>query len=206
MTDARVRIEPQDIPPELDRWNWGAFLLNWIWGVGNNTYIALLTLVPLSVSSCCSCSARRGAPGPGATGAGTASEFQACPAPMGDLGRRHLDRLMLFGGIFSSVFYGFKHSDAYRLGAEKLRASSVGSRCSRHPDHHRLSCSATSASTVGSRQRRAEFFRDRPERLLAGVFLEAVKRGGVWLIRKMMLKPDGSNQGMNRAGTRGGTV
>src|SRR5580658_4147854 len=46
MTDARVRIEPQDIPPELDRWNWGAFLLNWIWGIGNNTFIALLTLVP----------------------------------------------------------------------------------------------------------------------------------------------------------------
>jgi hypothetical protein len=46
MTDLRPRIEPQDIPPELDRWNWGAFLLNWIWGVGNNTYIALLTFVP----------------------------------------------------------------------------------------------------------------------------------------------------------------
>ena len=35
------------IPPEIDRWNWGAFLLNWIWGIGNGTYIALLTLVPL---------------------------------------------------------------------------------------------------------------------------------------------------------------
>lgn len=31
------------VPPELDRWNWGAFLLNWIWGIGNNTFIALLT-------------------------------------------------------------------------------------------------------------------------------------------------------------------
>src|SRR5579863_6391679 len=47
MTDARTRLQPQDIPPELDRWNWGAFLLNWIWGIGNNTYIALLTFVPL---------------------------------------------------------------------------------------------------------------------------------------------------------------
>ena len=35
------------IPPELDRWNWGAFLLNWIWGIGNNTFIALLMFVPL---------------------------------------------------------------------------------------------------------------------------------------------------------------
>lgn len=41
--------QPKDtpIPPELDRWNWGAFLLNWIWGIGNSTYIALLMFVPL---------------------------------------------------------------------------------------------------------------------------------------------------------------
>lgn len=34
------------VPPELDRWNWGAFVLNWIWGLGNRTYIALLCFVP----------------------------------------------------------------------------------------------------------------------------------------------------------------
>lgn len=41
--------QPKDtpIPSELDRWNWGAFLLNWIWGLGNSTYIALLMFVPL---------------------------------------------------------------------------------------------------------------------------------------------------------------
>jgi len=38
--------KPAEIPAELDRWNWGAFLLNWIWGIGNNTYIALLMFVP----------------------------------------------------------------------------------------------------------------------------------------------------------------
>lgn len=40
--------QPQDtpIPPELNRWNWGAFLLNWIWGIGNSTYIAFLMFVP----------------------------------------------------------------------------------------------------------------------------------------------------------------
>lgn len=34
------------VPAEIDRWNWGAFLLNWIWGIGNNTFIALLMFVP----------------------------------------------------------------------------------------------------------------------------------------------------------------
>lgn len=41
--------QPKDtpIPPHLRRWNWGAFFLNWIWGLGNSTYIALLMFVPL---------------------------------------------------------------------------------------------------------------------------------------------------------------
>ncbi|WP_281405489.1 hypothetical protein [Mesorhizobium sp. B2-6-4] len=29
--------QPAEIPAELDRWNWGAFFLNWIWGIGNST-------------------------------------------------------------------------------------------------------------------------------------------------------------------------
>ncbi|WP_172380937.1 cytochrome c oxidase assembly factor Coa1 family protein [Vibrio sp. Vb339] len=35
------------IPPDIKGWSWGAFLLNWIWGVGNGTYIALLMFIPL---------------------------------------------------------------------------------------------------------------------------------------------------------------
>jgi hypothetical protein len=46
MTD-RAYNRPAEIPPELDRWNWGAFLLNWIWGIGNSVYVALLALIPL---------------------------------------------------------------------------------------------------------------------------------------------------------------
>ena len=35
------------LPDEIRGWNWGAFLLNWIWGLGNNTFIALLMFVPV---------------------------------------------------------------------------------------------------------------------------------------------------------------
>lgn len=34
------------IPAELAGWNWGAMMLNWIWGLGNKTYIALLMFIP----------------------------------------------------------------------------------------------------------------------------------------------------------------
>jgi hypothetical protein len=35
------------VPPEIAGWNWGAFMLNWIWGLGNKSYIALLMFVPV---------------------------------------------------------------------------------------------------------------------------------------------------------------
>ena len=34
------------VPDEIRGWNWGAFLLNWIWSIGNKSYIGLLSLVP----------------------------------------------------------------------------------------------------------------------------------------------------------------
>jgi hypothetical protein len=34
------------VPPEIKKWNWGAFMFNWIWGIGNHAYMALLCLVP----------------------------------------------------------------------------------------------------------------------------------------------------------------
>ena len=35
------------LPPELKAWNWGAFFLSWIWGIGNNTWIAFLSFIPI---------------------------------------------------------------------------------------------------------------------------------------------------------------
>ena len=35
------------IPEEIKEWNWGAFLLTWIWGIGNKVWVALAGLVSL---------------------------------------------------------------------------------------------------------------------------------------------------------------
>ena len=35
-----------DVPPGVAGWSWGAFLFNWIWAIGNRTWIGLLALVP----------------------------------------------------------------------------------------------------------------------------------------------------------------
>lgn len=34
------------VPEEINEWSWGGFFLNWIWGLFNGTYIALLSLIP----------------------------------------------------------------------------------------------------------------------------------------------------------------
>jgi hypothetical protein len=47
-TQSYNQVSGQDeLAAVLGRWNWGAFLLNWIWGIGNRCYFGLLTFVPL---------------------------------------------------------------------------------------------------------------------------------------------------------------
>lgn len=38
---------PRDLPSHLQGVNWGAFFLTFIWGIFNNTYMALLVFVPI---------------------------------------------------------------------------------------------------------------------------------------------------------------
>lgn len=35
------------VPVEIKGWNWGAFMYNTFWGIGNKTYLPLLCLIPL---------------------------------------------------------------------------------------------------------------------------------------------------------------
>jgi hypothetical protein len=35
------------VPTALGDWNWGGFLLTWIWGIGNNVWWSFLVFVPL---------------------------------------------------------------------------------------------------------------------------------------------------------------
>ena len=35
------------VPPEIAGWNWGAFYLTWIWGIGNRVWLSFLALIPL---------------------------------------------------------------------------------------------------------------------------------------------------------------
>lgn len=53
-----IESNENSLPPEIRRFNWGAFLLNWIWGIFHKKYITLLyfpaclipVLGPLAIS------------------------------------------------------------------------------------------------------------------------------------------------------------
>ena len=34
------------VPRELGEWNWGGFLLTWVWGIGNNVWWSFLVFIP----------------------------------------------------------------------------------------------------------------------------------------------------------------
>jgi len=40
-------MSQDNIAAAVNKWNWGAFFMTWIWGLGNKTYIALLGLIPV---------------------------------------------------------------------------------------------------------------------------------------------------------------
>ncbi|MEQ6207326.1 MULTISPECIES: hypothetical protein [Enterococcus] len=47
MANSEFQRGNQEVPEEIKKWNWGAFSLNIIWGIGNKTYLPLLCLIPL---------------------------------------------------------------------------------------------------------------------------------------------------------------
>jgi|GEM_PF-2322837 len=47
-----VSCAPQTpLPDEIKKFNWGAFFLTWIWGIGNNSYITLFAFLAYFVAS-----------------------------------------------------------------------------------------------------------------------------------------------------------
>src|SRR5580704_13984169 len=126
MTDTHPPALPRmEIPAEIDRWNWGAFLLNWIWGIGNNTFIALLTFVPfvgLVMPFVLGAKGNRWAWRNGRwDSVDHFKRVQRLWAIWGVV--LWFGAIALFGGIFGGTFYLLRHSEAYELAASNLRTS-----------------------------------------------------------------------------------
>jgi len=194
MTNIPPSLERQTIPAEIDRWNWGAFLLNWIWGVGNNTFIALLTLVPFFGLVMPFVLGAKGSAWAWRNGRwDSVAHFKRVQRLWAIWGVViWLGGIVLFGGIFGGVFYALKNSEAYQLGVSRLQANAaavgaLGAPISTGMPNGKISFKGESGEAA------LQFSATGPK-ASGQVTLEAVKTNGVWSLTTLKLKVDGRDE------------
>jgi hypothetical protein len=191
MTDTRPPALPTEVPAEIDRWNWGAFLLSWIWGLGNNTFIALLTLVPFLGLVMPIVLGVKGSAWAWRNGRwDSVAHFKRVQRLWAIWGVVFwLGALVLIGGIVGTVFYVLKTSDAYQLGVSRLQASAAAASALGAPISTGIPSGKLSVEGTGGH---AELnFSATGSKAAGQVVLEAIKKDGVWSLTILKLKIDG---------------
>ncbi len=116
------------LPEDLPGWNWGAFLLNWMWGLSNGVPRALLTLVPGLNFIMPFVLGARGNVWAWRTGRwNDVAAFRRSQRTWGWTGLGVWAALLLIGGsigaIAAFIFFVLFHSTPYRLATQRLRGS-----------------------------------------------------------------------------------
>lgn len=112
------------VPAEVDRWNWGAFLLSWIWGIGNNTFIAFLAFVPfVNIVMPFVLGAKGSAWAWRNKRWDSIEHFRATQRRWARWGMVALVLfVVLFAGMFAAIFASLKGSEAYKLAVQALNS------------------------------------------------------------------------------------
>ena len=192
MSDPHDRPEPKPIPPEIDRWNWGAFLLHWVWGVGNNTFIALLTLVPffgiLIMPFVLGAKGSRWAWRNGRWD--SVEHFKRVQRLWAIWGAViWIGAIVLFGAFTGGIYYSLRYSEAYERGASRLRASAEAANALGTPISTGIPWG--SVSVGGGSGRAIMGFSATGPKARGWVFVDAIKQDGIWSIRTLTLKVEG---------------
>lgn len=193
------------VPAQIDKWNWGAFLLNWIWGIGNNIFIALLMFIPLVnlvmpfvlgvKGSAWAWRNKRW---------DSVEEFQR-------IQRKWTQWALIIYALLIAFFValvfligaGLKNSDIYRLALAQLEANAEVAAVIGKP----ISSGAPMGSIeIAGPSGKANFsFAVSGPKGKGTVYLEATKRLGQWQIENMVLELDGSGRRID-LGNNEGTV
>ena len=185
------------VPPEIDRWNWGAFLLNWIWGIGNNTFIALLVFVPfvgfvmpfiLGVKgSAWAWKNRRW---------NSVEHFMAVQRKWAKWAV--IVYLLLIALFAASMFFAFtalKNSDVYSLAVAKLESNPEALSQLGAPVRTGIPMGSFQISGTGGK---ADFYFSAEGQENRGtVFVDATREMGAWKINRMELELEGSGKRIN---------
>ncbi|MGB6538980.1 MAG: cytochrome c oxidase assembly factor Coa1 family protein [Xanthobacteraceae bacterium] len=200
MSSVQGVVDSKPIPPEIDRWNWGAFLLNWIWGVGNNTFIALLSLIPLFGFVWIFVLGAKGSRWAWRNGRwDSVDHFRRVQRRWAIWGAVFwIAWVVLCVGIFVGVFSILRHSEAYQLGASRLQSSPIATRLLGTPistGNPRGSLRINGGSGTADL-----IFSASGPRAAGVVGLHAVKKNGVWSLTTLTLKLNGHDDVIDLVG------
>jgi Cytochrome oxidase complex assembly protein 1 len=202
MSNTQAVVEQKPIPPEIDRWNWGAFLLNWIWGIGNNTFIALLTLVPFVGFVMPFVLGAKGSRWAWRNGRwDSVAHFKRVQRRWAIWGAIvWIAAIVLLVGIFTGVFSLLRHSEAYQMGVARLQSSPIAQNLLGTPIT--TGFPTGSVRIVNSAGQAALSFSARGPRASGMVFLQAIKKDGVWSLTRLTLKLSRSGDVIDLVGGR----
>lgn len=187
--------QPAEIPAELDRWNWGAFLLNWIWGIGNSVFIALLMFVPLVNIVMIFVLGARGSRWAWRNRAWRDAEhFRRVQRKWAIAGVIiWLAMIGIGAALFFSILTGIKHSDAYVMTMDAVRSDAQVSEELGDDIQAGFWISGNinlNAGGTGS----ANFSIPITGSKGSGTALsKAVRINGVWQLRLLIVYPEGAN-------------
>ncbi len=187
--------QSREIPPHLDRWNWGAFFLNWIWGIGNSVWIALLCFVPIVGLVMIFVLGARGSRWAWRNRLWRDEEHfrrtQRIWAIAGLVVWMAVP--VLIGGGMVSIFGALKHSEAYQMSMAEIRANPAVTAAL--GDRIKDGYFVTGHVQLNGAQGRAAFqIPLKGERGSATAYSQVVKQAGVWEIRLLFVRVEGKSE------------
>lgn len=178
------------VPAEVDRWNWGAFLLNWIWGIGNNTFIALLMFVPfVNLVMAFVLGAKGSAWAWRNKRWESVEQFKAVQRQWAKWGVIVFAAfIVVFGALVFVIAASFKSSEAFQLSVAKLEASQEATDLLGKP----MSTGFPTGSIhiAGPRGGASLSFSVSGPKGSGTVYVEAIKDMGEWRIDRMVLEEE----------------
>ena len=182
------------VPAEVDRWNWGAFLLNWIWGIGNNTFIAFLMFVPLVNAVMPFVLGVKGSAWAWRNKRWESIEhFQRVQRQWAMWGAIVATCIVLaVGSLFFAVVKGLKSSEAYRLAVAELENNRAANLFIGKPMTTGMALGEIKVSGPGG-VAELSFSVEGPNGS-GTVYLEATKNMGEWQLDRMLLEEAGTGR------------
>jgi len=179
------------VPAEVARWNWGAFLLHVIWGIGNKTYIALLALVPfVNVVMPFVLGAKGSAWAWRNKRWESVEQFQRVQRKWAIWGAvTFVAVIATVAALFFSITSALKDSDAFQLGMAKLQTNAEAMNALGAPISTGFPMGSLKVS--GSQGKADLSFSVEGSKAKGTLYLDASKDLGVWKMNRIELEVDG---------------